>query len=52
MIEWDNFRRYASWMRRLNLNPDSSVPEGALHMILIAFYSPQLGGVSVGIPAS
>jgi len=35
MIEWDNFRRYASWMLRLNLDPDSIVPEGVPHMISV-----------------
>jgi hypothetical protein len=33
MIEWDKFRRYASWMRRLYFGLGSSVPEEVLRMI-------------------
>ena len=31
--EWDKFRRYASWMRRLNVYADFTVQEEVLHMI-------------------
>jgi hypothetical protein len=32
-VEWDKFRRYASWMRRLDFDPDPSIPEGLLRTI-------------------
>lgn len=32
-MEWDKFRRYASWMRQLHLDFDSTVSEEVLHMI-------------------
>ena len=34
-MEWDRFRRYASWIRQLNFSSDTCVPEAVLRLILL-----------------